>query len=154
MHHIIDGYNVLKQVRYNTGERITHGRKGFIKFLERKFNNKNITVVFDGTPGLDDNFYKSSIKIRFSRQRSADDLIRQIVKETQDKKTIVITDDRDLKDSLRKFNVDVKKVDEFLKECYNNESDKLKTSPKKPDILSTKGKKITDYLYKKLTEDI
>lgn len=64
-----------------------------------------IELVFDGPPdrGLGDTRIASGITIRYSGRTTADDLIRRLVSEAQDSSTLlVVTDDGDLSDDLRR----------------------------------------------------
>jgi len=153
LYYILDGYNILKQVHHITGVKLTQGRESFIKFLIKGFSKQKMTVVFDGFPRLEEKLHKfSSIRIKFSRKKAADDIIREIVKGSEIKsQLVVITDDRELRESLRRFRVKGEKVNEFFKRCYNKHH-VFKKEVEKPHICSTQGKKITDYFYKKLVE--
>lgn len=153
--YLIDGYNVLKQVEYVTGIRLKQGKSSFIGFLKRRFPKSKFLVVFDGSSDVSYNTYNihSAIKVIFSWDESADDVIRRIIKKRKDRGNIIlVTDDRDLILSLKSYAVKISKVEEFLKKCYNKNQIK-KESDKKPDILSLKGKKITNFFYEKLLEE-
>lgn len=154
--YLIDGYNVLKQVTRYTGLKIKNGKTGFIRFLNNNFPKKKIILVFDGAPEETYNSYNIYflIKVRFSWDESADDLIRTIVsKEKNAGNLILVTDDRDLSSSVKPYKIKICPVADFLKRCYNKQvSEKKDNDFSKPHILSLKGKKITDYLYCELTK--
>ncbi len=152
--YIIDGYNVLHKIAYiGLNGFSTKNRTDFVNFLEKRFPKLNILLIFDGYPNLEEKTYSSFIKVKFSRNKSADDLILNIVKDIGYKDNIlVITDDRELKNSLKKYRVSTEKVAVFLKRCYNNKITHAKAHDlNKPDILSRKGINITKYLYNRLT---
>ena len=111
IHILIDGYNLIRKypplARAEKAD-FSKGREKLLEWLSqyrRKIANP-ITVIFDGGQGGDPNegrdIYKG-IKIRFSPLgRSADDIIKQVVKKEGDK-ILVVTSDQELAAYCRIF---------------------------------------------------
>ncbi|OGX27333.1 MAG: hypothetical protein A2787_04665 [Omnitrophica WOR_2 bacterium RIFCSPHIGHO2_01_FULL_48_9] len=100
----------------------------------------SVTVVFDGKPGMWGAPASATVKVIFATEESADDKIKDIVRQAQNKKQIVVvTDDRDIKYAVRALGATVMSVADFLT--------KLKPRPEKSRLApalreppeSTKG---------------
>ena len=121
-HFIIDGYNVVKQLPELMDRKLREGREELVKILQyaKPQGNNRVTVVFDGT---DDGFINSTAQIKgynigvaFSQGESADDRIRHLVKRDSSPNGItVVTDDRDLRSSVKIHGAKVLFVKEFIK---------------------------------------
>lgn len=100
-------------------KKLEDARNDLIRFIEihrpqGSFNN-TVTIVFDGQAGMAGPPNSSRVKIIFSIGESADDCIKRTVSLSKQKKNIVVvTDDRDIKLSVRAQGARVKSVDEFL----------------------------------------
>jgi len=75
----------------------------------------NVTIVFDGRPGRYAPPASSTVKIVFSQDRSADELIKAAVNAAASKKTyVVVTDDKDIRLTVRAQGAQVVSVGAFL----------------------------------------
>lgn len=153
MWYVIDGYNVIKQYSSITNRKLVNGKLSFLKLLERKFSRKKVTVVFDGFPKMGSKVYDYEVDVRYSRENTADEYIIDLIKnKTNKEKILLVTDDRDLIKFSEFSDVQVNKVEEFLKKWYNQKNHKRESSSK-PNNLSLQGREITKYLYRKLRSD-
>ena len=127
---IIDAYNVLKQLKkgiISQEERIL-----FIKKVTTFTRNKQITmvIVFDGGdctwPLIDK---EQGLVVVYSGERlSADDYIRQYMKEHKNKESLLVTDDRELKKNAQMYGIDIiKSLDFYALLSKNNKKIKNDT---------------------------
>ena len=119
LHYLVDGYNIVKSLPDLADKPIDAGRLTLIRWLEiyrPQGSSKNlVTIVFDGQSGIDHVQTPSSVKVIFSQDESADDKIRKIVEDSDFKKRlVVVTDDRELKFSVRALGASVMAVKDFL----------------------------------------
>lgn len=117
LHYVIDGYNLIKHQAFSLGDRFKDGRIALIQFLRCEKpcgSSKNmITVVFDGYPrGLD--FQGTDIEIIFSGEESADDRIIGMALRRGPRNIVVVTDDRQLRDSVKSSGMSVVGIEEFI----------------------------------------
>ena len=108
-----------------------------------------MTVVFDGQPGIAYPKRASSVKVVFSTEETADDLIKRIVEEATNKKNIyVITDDKALGQSVRDFGAKTLSVKNFFG----------KTEEKKKQLLKAKdfpeGKNVSTVMEFKINDEL
>ena len=119
LHYVIDGYNLIKHQAFSLADRFKDGRLALIQFLRSEKpcgSSKNkITVVFDGYPrGLD--FQDTDIEIIFSGEESADDRIISMVRSPRGARNIVVvSDDRQLRDSVKCRGLAVAGIEEFIR---------------------------------------
>jgi len=119
LRYLLDGYNIVKQVPSLKNKTLKAGRDSLASFIEGRrpqgsLRNK-ITVVFDGKLDVGPFPGHPSIEIIFSRNESADEAIKDIVKKTKNRAClIVVTDDRDLKLDVRALGCRIMSVAEFL----------------------------------------
>lgn len=74
-----------------------------------------VTLVFDGRPGPAAPIQSSAVQVIFSMDRSADDRIREMVKNAANaRQVVVVTDDRALQYAVRAGGARVWSVAEFL----------------------------------------
>lgn len=101
IHLIIDGYNLIRQVASlsrHESKSLEAGRSQLIKLLSeyKKIKRHKITVVFDGALNLSEfapAYHEAGIAIRFSPEsKSADDIIKEIVREEKDRALVVTSD--------------------------------------------------------------
>ncbi len=152
IHYIIDGYNVVKQVKFLTGQRLRAGREGLVSYIEKRRpqgSRKNrVTVVFDGKSEIEDHPQTSSVKVVFSKGMSADDKIKRMVEHSlRPSDMIVVTDDRAVIYYCRSAGARVKSVKEFLRGPASSPV-KQDDRPDKPDPESRACREITGYLEK------
>jgi len=94
-------------------------RKLLIEWIDQKRPQgslkNSVTVVFDGHKSVWSKRDEVPIKVLFSQDQTADDVIKQLVEDAQQPKSIiVITDDRTLQYAVRALGAKVKSVKEFL----------------------------------------
>lgn len=96
---LLDGYNILKQI-IKTDFATQQQQTWFIQFLVKyaKMRNHRIILVFDGGPYRRPTItVKEPLRIVYSGEReSADDYIKTIAAELQDKQVLVVSSDRAL----------------------------------------------------------
>lgn len=116
LYYIIDGYNVLKQLPDEADVRLGRDRQSLLDII-KKYNlcGKNrADVVFDGRSDVVGQLHRSQYRVLFSEGESADDVIVKLVKSSpMPKRTIVITNDRELAFKVKNLGAEVKKVAEF-----------------------------------------
>ncbi|MDD4294680.1 MAG: NYN domain-containing protein [Candidatus Omnitrophica bacterium] len=116
LRYIIDAYNVIHKI---PAIRDSNGPvKLFVEHIRRNkligSNNNEAIIVFDGYTGVP--FKNGNITVKFSCNRQADDVIRDIVTVTKNKKTsVVVTDDRAVRDFSKASGVNIMGTAEFLK---------------------------------------
>ncbi len=105
---IVDAYNVLKQIKQDIINQFE--RNAFINKLKQYGRTKrhSIVVVFDGGqctwPMIERN---NPVTIVYSGDRlSADDYIRRYIKEHKNKELMLVTNDGELKNNARRYEVD------------------------------------------------
>ena len=123
LHYILDGYNISKQIPSFSFKGLKDGRDSLVRLIETyrpQGSRKNfVTVVFDGQADV---FHPQKqnpyCQVIFSTHQSADDKIRQIVEKSKGKtQTIVVTDDKELRFSVRALGAKVMDVKEFLRKA-------------------------------------
>jgi predicted RNA-binding protein with PIN domain len=109
-----------------------------------------MTVVFDGQSGIAYPKKPSAIKVLFSSDETADDLIKRIVERVENKKNIyVITDDKALGHSVRDFGAKTLSVKDFFgKKQKSNSIPGTKSLAEPKDISTAVEFKINDELKK------
>ncbi|HOL21799.1 MAG TPA: NYN domain-containing protein [bacterium] len=131
MEYIIDGYNLIKSSflsRYES-RGISYSMQMLINILgdyRRRHPSVSFTVVFDGNPPFPYIFHQEKyLKVIFSGDVTADEVIRRRVEKTSEKNVsrVVVSDDRGVKDAGRLFGARVLSISVFL------------------DIVSPSGKK-------------
>ena len=118
LHYLLDGYNIIKQIEELASKKLEDGREGLIRFIElyhpQGSLKNSVTIVFDGKPGMSRDPGEHFLKVIFTENESADDKIRKIVEQSSLKKSIVVvTDDRDIKYSVRSMGAAIMSVKEF-----------------------------------------
>lgn len=102
LHYLLDGYNILKQMAAFRDLPLEDGRSGLLRWISdarpQGSVNNQVTVVFDGHP---DHFGASpaggEIRVIFSDGCSADDKIKRMVEEDDDRKNcVIVSDDKDI----------------------------------------------------------
>ena len=110
-----------------------------------------MTVVFDGQEGIVHSQKKSALKIVFSQNESGDEKIRRIVKGAPNKRNIVVvTDDKELRFSIRALGARLQSVKDFLAklDIYPGQEKKKKA------IIREDKKKIPLSLEYKITQEL
>lgn len=130
-------------------------RAQLIRFLEvnrpqGSLSNK-VTIVFDGRSGVYGGRVEGYISVIFSSDESADDKIRRIVEQQENRKNIiVVTNDRDIQYAVRALGAKVEGVEGFLARAVKGPSEQLQARRGKPSgerpktISKTLEAEITD----------
>jgi predicted RNA-binding protein with PIN domain len=120
MKYIIDGYNLTHQIYNLRDKSLRKQRDGLILFLEnaRSFNKRlrDVTVIFDGRSDIVAPIRYSTIKVVFSKDKSADIKIKELVEASNFARDItVVSDDRQIKYYASLAGAKKISVREFLK---------------------------------------
>lgn len=141
--YIIDGYNLTHRVKSLKSS--STPQRDLVHYIGKNrltgSKNNKVNIIFDG--GLEPGIRQQSgfFNVLGSGQDSADDLIRKKVAAISSKtEIVVVTDDRALRDSVRRTNVKLCRIAEFIE-----------TKPKKvPEI----DKDISYTLQHEITEEM
>jgi predicted RNA-binding protein with PIN domain len=119
---LIDGYNLIKRTSGLASKSLEDGRQALVAFIEQQrpqgSTRNQVTVVFDGKPGMYGFPVVGEISVVFTEYETADDLIKYKVEEAHNKKEIVVvTDDKQLLLYVRGLGARVMAVDEFVKKA-------------------------------------
>jgi len=77
--------------------------------------HNSVTIVFDGQPGIVQHSSSSFVKVVFSQNESADEVIKRLTQKASHKKSlVVVTNDRELKYAVKLRGASVISVDEFM----------------------------------------
>jgi predicted RNA-binding protein with PIN domain len=120
MKYIIDGYNLTHQIDNLRDKSLRQQRDGLILFLQnaQSFNKrlKDVTVIFDGRSDIVAPIQHSTIKVVFSKDRSADIKIKELIEASNFARDItVVSDDRQIKYYASSAGAKKISVREFLK---------------------------------------
>ena len=136
LHFVLDGYNIINRASALAKQKLEDSRESLIKWVEVKnpqgsFRNQ-VTIVFDGQSGVGGYHKSFLVKVLFSWEESADDLIKKIVSVQENKKsTVVVTDDREIQYYVRALGAQVLSVDEFFRRAQPPEVKQSSTKSKK-----------------------
>lgn len=129
------------------------GRDSLVKFikennLEGSQRNK-VTIVFDGKSEVLDSFLKDNkIEIIFTKGQSADDKIKNLVRLSKNpKEIVVISEDKDIKFSVRSYGAKVLTIKEFFKKDISNGHKPIEKT-QKPELTLMQMQKINEELKK------
>ncbi|MFH1655847.1 MAG: NYN domain-containing protein [Candidatus Omnitrophota bacterium] len=119
LHYVLDGYNIIKQLPSQSKKKLKFSRNALIQFIEEnrpQGSNKNkVTVVFDGKEDILPYKIATSSEVIFTKNESADDRIKKIVEKAKNpKQLVVVTDDRELRFSVRLNGAKLMSVVEFI----------------------------------------
>ena len=120
--YVLDGYNIVKQIPALALKGLKNGRESLVSIIEiyhpQGSRQNKVTIVFDGKPGI---VYgeiappSATVRVVFTEDESADDKIRRMITISNRKKQIVVvTDDKELRFSVRALGAGVLGVKEFL----------------------------------------
>jgi len=104
-------------------------RLQLVQFIEQctpqGSRNNKVTIVFDGREEFFGGMSSSASEIVFSQGGSADDLIKKIVTEAANAKSIVVvSDDRDVQYAVRALGAKVCSVKDFLRKKIRHSKEK------------------------------
>jgi predicted RNA-binding protein with PIN domain len=119
LHYILDGYNVIKRIPELARLDLRSGRAALYHLIQSRslqgsLRNK-LTIVFDGKEGIGSGNEGSGAKVIFSKGRSADEEIKEIIALAPRPATIVlVSDDRQLQLDCRALGAKRMTVGEFM----------------------------------------
>jgi len=153
VHYIVDGYNVLKQLPDLEKRPLKNGRWGLIHYFEiyrpqGSIKNK-VTIVFDGRSEVklpsQRKLQKTNMEIIFSQDETADEKIKKLVSHMPNpKQVIVVTDDRELREAVKTYGVEVISVKELTQKKFPP-SDEINIKAK-TTLTEKEAEKITEEL--------
>lgn len=122
-HFIIDGNNLIGKMPSVKSKDKNAEREKLAYVLERYFLNKKVKVSlhFDGHKNLP--IKVSGIKIFYSENQTADDLIKNEIERTSNRKNIIlVSSDNNLKEFARVCSCEVKSSDDFGKDITSSQN--------------------------------
>lgn len=152
---MIDGYNLIKRNPAFATKSLEDGRQAFVSHIERhrpqgSLRNQ-VTVVFDGKPGMYGFPVANEIRVVFTEYESADDLIKRSVESAKNKKDIVVvTDDRALLLYVRGCGAAVMSGADFLKRGRIKSAPQSKTSLERPKVISSTFEHVINKEFEKI----
>lgn len=155
-HYILDGYNALFKIKPLL-KKHNRTREGFIRYIRatRPFGSmrNKLTIVFDGSKDVQFPQKQPSgpVDVLFAKSESADDRIVKMVKKKRgNAETIVVTDDREVRERVRTQGCKTMSVMEFFKKLVEKKEEKesKEDGDEKPSPHSKEGKSITEELKK------
>src|SRR5437762_110274 len=119
LHYLLDGYNIIHQMPGELPGKLEDQRLKLIRYLEihqpQGSSRNQITIVFDGKFGVFGSAESGTIKVVFSKDETADELIKSMVDAAANHKNIVVvSDDRSVQYAVRALGAQVKAVSEFM----------------------------------------
>ncbi|MBS4036368.1 MAG: NYN domain-containing protein [Ignavibacterium sp.] len=120
---IIDGNNLIGKMPSVKSKDKNAEREKLAYILERYFFNKKVKVSlhFDGHTNLP--IKVSGIKIFYSENQTADDLIKNEIERTSNRKNIIlVSSDNNLKEFARVCSCEVKNSDDFGKDITSSQN--------------------------------
>ena len=153
LHYIIDGYNVVKQVTFLTGKKLRDGREGLVRFIEQyrpQGSKRNeVTIVFDGKTEVISHSMKTEIRVIFSRNESADDVIKRMIEKASNPgQYIVVSDDKAIAFYCRSIGAKGLSVKDFIANTG------LHKKPRKKNSYQPESKELSQDIADKITEDL
>ena len=136
-----------------TGKKLQTGREGLVRFIEQykpQGSKRNqVTIVFDGNPEVVGYKMKTEIRVIFSSNGSADDVIKRMVeKAARPKDYVVVSDDKAVVFYCRSVGAKGLSVKDFMA------SSGLKKNPRKKSSYQPEAKKLPQSVADKITDDL
>lgn len=131
LEYLIDGNNLLGKIPHLKNLKINVAVEKLIFLIENSFVNKKvrITIFLDGYP-LD--VIKSKLNLVYSFSKSADEIIKEKIKQSRrNKNIIVISSDLEVYSFAKEYGCSAIKSEEFYK---NYLTKKFENSEEKPSI--------------------
>jgi predicted RNA-binding protein with PIN domain len=125
-HYIIDGNNLLHKIPKLSKNSIYDNRISLALKLDRYFAGKNIncTVVFDGHKK--DTIRTNKIKIEYSGNLTADDIIRTEIERAKNSKLLtIISSDNGIIDLAKVCSCEIIKSEDFSKLMQQNRNSEI-----------------------------
>jgi len=158
LRYIIDGYNVVKRVPAWSNLELQEARESFLKFIQTNkltgSPRNKIIVVFDANSayafddGLRGREHRDlSINVVFSRNKTADDRIIEILQAMSNPRdALIVSDDKQLRRCAREYGAQLMNVVGFLR---RSRQDKTKGCDSgKCGLSARQARKITQELEK------
>ena len=118
LHFLLDGYNIIKQtpsLNHGTLEGQRLALIQWIKIHQPQGSLRNMTtIVFDGKSEFFGALKDSEVKVIFSQDRPADDVIKHLVQQNPKKRWVVVSDDKDIRLYVRALGAAILGVREYL----------------------------------------
>ncbi len=119
LHFILDGYNITNKFRNKPAVDLRNSRFELYKFIHENnpkgSQNNSLTIVFDGKVDVISNEAAEGINIVFSKNKSADSVIKELIESSiQPKNIVLVTDDKELVMFARSKRVGIMSVKELL----------------------------------------
>ena len=119
LHYILDGYNLLNRRGFLKDGDLCRARSAFLSYLEthrpQGSRRNQLTVVFDGASDLPDFRHPYSFAVVFSRGKTADERIKEMLYAVEMRRNlVVVSDDRDLISQARSCGAQTRGTAEFL----------------------------------------
>lgn len=146
--YIIDGFNLIYQIKGLKD--LVNPHIGLIDYIRNNklsgSHNNKVIIVFDGAPNLKAIRRKDKFELLFSNLTPADDLIVSRIERINNKKQVVmVSDDRQLRDSVCSFGVKTCWVKDFVfskKKTIEEEENKKDISSALKDEITQEMRKI------------
>ena len=142
--YIIDGFNLIHRLKQLKTSNTPH--RDLIRYIRTNkltgSRNNKVVVVFDGKTNSDAIQEKGGFELVFSGEVSADEIIKQRVRKIKNKsETIVVSDDRQIRDAIKREGAKSLRIADFTKT-------KKKSEESEKDISYTTQYEITEELRK------
>lgn len=129
LHYLLDGYNIIYRMPGEMTGKLEEQRLKLIRYLEARHlqgsERNQLTIVFDGKFGFFGQQDSYSVRVVFSQDETADDLIKEIVASSPAPKSIVVvTDDRPVQFAVKALGAQIKSVDDFMQFTVSKSSGK------------------------------
>ena len=152
VHYIIDGYNIIKQIPHLTSKKLKSAREGLVQLIKKyklTGSAKNeVTIVFDGQPDVVVPRAKIEFEIYFTKNESADDRIKKMIKASPNpSRLIVVSDDKEIIFFARGHRALVSSASKFLSKILKTSNTK-KSTQRKFELSSNLAREITEELRK------
>lgn len=122
--YLIDAFNIIHKIECIRNSSTPH--VDFIHYLKtlkiRKNRQNKIVIVFDGYPNAGV-ITECQYKIVFSKEKTADDIIKTMIdREKKKGQVVVVSDDREILNFARISGITIKSIKEFLQPTISKDS--------------------------------
>ncbi len=154
LQYIIDGYNVVKHASFSPPKASRDPRGALLERIRSQglcgsLKNR-VTIVFDGFPGTGGAVpLRGTIETVFSGEKSADDVIKRMVEQSGNPRTvIVVSDDREIAFYVKAAGAHCLGVEEFIGAKKKRTLREETLSAPKSDLTYTQMARINSELKK------
>jgi len=151
LHYVLDGYNIIKRSDFSARKILKDSRCDLARFIATKKpcgSPKNkVTIVFDGVNDLNNPplLKEKEIEIIFTRQQSADSLIKKMVESSPNpKRMVVVSDDKEIQFFVKSCAGRCMSVAEFMEK--GNPSPRITSDSPKIELSYQEAAKINKEL--------